>query len=307
MNLGRVLSGLAIATLCAVCLAYVAHSFRWTEIVELLASARMSQILLGSSLAIVPYFWLRTLRWVLLLRTTGHPVPVARVFEFTAFAVGVAVLTPASAAEAIKVELLKRKGLADRAFGYSSFAAERVLDGLVLILIGAAGAVHSGLLGTPAQSAALAGATALAVVVLCGFMLGRRRARAPGFLAAVIDTFTLGYRAYAPALAISLLGWLCIGLGWQACFSSLSLEISLSGTLTVMALSTILSVLTFIPGGIGISEVSIAVLLELLGVEPAAAQTGALMIRAFGLWVLVLGLALSFATRYMANVAKTSS
>ena len=307
MKHGRVLSGLAIATLCVVCLAYVAHSFRWTEIGALLANARLSQMLLGSSLAIFAYLWLRTARWVLLLRATGHPVPVARAFEFTAFAVGIAVLTPASAAEALKVELLKRRGLAGRAFGYSSFAAERVLDGLVLILVGAAGAAQSGLLGTPAQSAGLAGAAVLAVAALCAFMLGRRRARAPGVLAALADTFTLGYRTYAPALAITLLGWLCIGLGWQACFSSLALEISLFGTLTVMALSTVLSVLTFIPGGIGISEVSIAVLLEWLGAAPAAAQAGALVIRAFGLWVLVLGVALSFAARYMANVAKTSS
>ena len=273
----------------------------------LFANARLPQMLFGSSLAILAYLVLRTARWVLLLRATGHPVPSARAFEVTAFAVGVAVLTPASAAEILKVELLKRRGLANRVSGYSSFAAERVLDGLVLLLTGAIGAAHSGLLGSPAQAAALAFAAVLSLAALGAFMLARRRPRAEGTLAAIVETFTLGYRVYAPALVITLLGWMCIGLGWQACFSSLALDVSLTGTLTVMALSTVLSVLSFIPGGLGISEVSIAVMLELLGVASTGAQAGALVIRAFGLWVLVLGLALAIAARYTANVAKTSS
>jgi len=304
---GRVLSGLVVAALCALCVAYVVTSFRWAEIGALLAHAKGSQMLIGSTLAIVAYFWLRTARWVVLLRATGHAVPLASAFEFTAFAVGVAVLTPASAAEMLKVELLKRKLLADRVSGYSAFAVERVLDGLVLVLIGAGGALQYGVLGGPRLTVVLAAACALALAALGAFMLGRRRSGVQDAVSIFLGTFTLGYRVYAPVLGITVLGWLTVGLGWQACFSSLALEVSLPGTLTVMALSTVLSVLTFIPGGIGISEVSIAVLLEMLGEAPASAQAGSLVIRAFGLWVLVLGLAFWTAARYFAKVAKTSS
>ncbi|MGH8676548.1 MAG: lysylphosphatidylglycerol synthase domain-containing protein, partial [Burkholderiales bacterium] len=248
MRPARLLFGLAVAALCAACIAYVVHSFRWAEILAVVANAQVPQMLLGASLAIVAYLWLRTARWVLLLRAMGHPVPVSSAFEFTAFAVGIAVLTPASAAEMLKVELLERQSLGERVSGYSSFAAERVLDGLVLVVVGGAGALQSGLLEGSGQSAAVTAACALAAAALCAFMLGRRRASASGVLGTLLGTFTLGYRIYGPALAITVAGWLCIAIGWQACFSSLAVEISFHGTLTVMALSTVLSVLTFIPG-----------------------------------------------------------
>lgn len=271
------------------CLWYVLRTFNWDEIGRLLGRTDPTMALLGSSAGLLAYYFLRAARWHLLLREAGTPTPFARVFEATAFSVGVAILTPASAAEALKVEMLKRNLLTDRVSGYSSFAAERILDGVVLALFGLAGAQQAGLFpGSWIPAVLLAGGVAGALA-LAGLMRAR------------------GYRLGVPVLAVTVLGWLAIGAGWHLCFRALAIEVSFSGTLTVLALSTILSVVTLVPGGIGVSEVSITALLQLLGVEAALAQAGSLVIRAFGLWALVLGLALWAAARYVGKVPKMSS
>jgi glycosyltransferase 2 family protein len=289
MSARRIVIALLAALLCGGCLAYIVLTYRWQEIGALLARADLPQALAGSTVAILAYFWLRAARWHYMLRAAERPVPFARVFQATALSVGVAVLTPASAAEALKVELLKRDLLTDRVTGYTSLVAERVLDGVVLALVGLAGVYQAGLFPQ----------SAIAPILLAGGVLGA--------LALGIFMRLRGQRLPASVLVVTLLGWLAIGIGWHACFRSLSIEVSFAGTATVMALSTILSVLSFVPGGIGVSEVSITALLELLGVAPAPAQAGSLAIRLFGLWVLALGLALWAGARYVGNVPKTSS
>jgi uncharacterized membrane protein YbhN (UPF0104 family) len=274
---------------CLACLWYVLRTFNWGAIGRLLGGADLPLALLGSTVGLLAYYFLRAARWHLLLRDAGTPTPFARVFEATAFSVGVAVLTPASAAEALKVEMLKRNLHTDRVTGYSSFAAERILDGVVLALCGLAGVQQAGLFPGSWVSEILLAGGVLGAVALAGLMSAR------------------GYRLQAPVLAVTVLGWLAIGAGWHVCFRALAIEVSFSGTLTVLALSTILSVLTLAPGGIGVSEVSITALLQLLGVEAALAQAGSLVIRAFGLWALVLGLALWAAARYVGKVPKMSS
>ena len=274
---------------CLACLWYVVRTFNWGEIGRLLGGADLPLALFGSTVVLLAFYFLRAARWHLLLREAGTPTPFARVFEATALSVGVAILTPASAAEALKVEMLKRDMHTDRASGYSSFFAERILDGVVLALVGLAGVQQAGLFpGSWITEILLAGGV-VGAVALAALMSAR------------------GYRLQAPVLAVTVLGWLAIGAGWQLCFRALAIDVSFAGTLTVLALSTILSVLTLAPGGIGVSEVSITALLQLLGVEAALAQAGSLIIRAFGLWALVLGLALWAAARYVGKVPKMSS
>jgi glycosyltransferase 2 family protein len=275
--------------LCLACLWYVLRTFNWGEIGRLLGGADLPMALLGSAATLLAFYFLRAARWHLLLREAGTPTPFARVFEATAFSVGIAILTPASAAEALKVEMLKRNLHTDRATGYSSFAAERILDGVVLALFGLAGVQQAGLFRGSWISEILLAGGVLGALALAGLMSAR------------------GYRLRAPVLAVTVLGWLAIGAGWHLCLRALAIDVSFFGTLTALALSTILSVITFVPGGIGVSEVSITALLQLLGVEAALAQAGSIMIRAFGLWALLLGLALWAGARYVGKVPKMSS
>jgi uncharacterized membrane protein YbhN (UPF0104 family) len=281
--------GVLATALCAACVFYIFRTYRWDEVGRLLAGGDMAMMFIGSSLGIVAYYGLRAARWHLMLRAAGKPAPFASVFEATTLSVGIAVLTPASAAEAIKVEMLKRNLLTDRATGYSSFISERVLDGVVLALVGLAGVQRASLFSGSWIPEILLGGGLLGALVLAGIARSR------------------GHRVPAAVVVVTLLGWLAVGAAWHACFAGLKIEVPFAGTLTVMALSTILSVLSFIPGGIGVSELSIAALLELLGAPTPAAQAGSLAIRVLTLWVLALGLALWGAARYVGKVPNTSS
>jgi len=90
-------------------------------------------------------------------------------------------------------------------------------------------------------------------------------------------------RKYAPhVLAISLAGWLLVGLQWY--FVGLALRMQL-GFLEYLLLQPLLSSLMFVPitpAGLGIMESASVIVLYMLGVEPSIAVVFAVMTRLSG-------------------------
>jgi len=63
------------------------------------------------------------------------------------------------------------------------------------------------------------------------------------------------------------------------------------GAVWLISLVTLGVLLSFIPGGVGISEVLAAAALTNMGILSGTAQTGALMLRMYALMVVLFGLA----------------
>jgi uncharacterized membrane protein YbhN (UPF0104 family) len=57
-----------------------------------------------------------------------------------------------------------------------------------------------------------------------------------------------------------------------------------------MSVATMISILSLVPGGLGISEVSITQILKEFGFAPVDAQVGAIVLRLFSLVALAFGL-----------------
>jgi len=92
-------------------------------------------------------------------------------------------------------------------------------------------------------------------------------------------------------MLLTIAGWFIIGFGWQITLNSIKIEIGFFETLAMVAVVSIINILSLIPGAIGISEVSISLYLGMAKqMSIVEAQSGALIIRLYGLMIIILGI-----------------
>jgi uncharacterized protein (TIRG00374 family) len=91
------------------------------------------------------------------------------------------------------------------------------------------------------------------------------------------------------AFVYSALVWLIEGLILWVSFLSIGISISIAFSVTIVAFTTLIAVLTFLPGGLGSSEaVSVLVFTKLFNLSIAEVMSAAILSRLFGYWVYVL-------------------
>jgi len=234
----------------------------------------------------------RAWRWHVYLRVAGAAVPAARsAFVFAAGLAGT--ITPGKLGEGLKGELLLHSHGIPYRRSLAAVYAERVTD---LTALGALVAVGGGWL-----SLAAAGFVAALVLVVRLPLLDRFRpvaeARAtaegllrPGLLAAMSLVATASW--FLECLA----AWLVLrGAG---------IELSLAEAVTAFSVASLAGALSFLPGGLGVAEGSMAGILRAFGAAPAAAAAGTLLVRLATLWFAV---SIGFAALALEGVRRGAS
>jgi uncharacterized membrane protein YbhN (UPF0104 family) len=267
--------------------AYIATTFQWREVLKLLARANLAWFLLGSGTAILGYWVVRAFRWRYLMSGMQVKVGFLDLYLCSSVALSLSVLTPLQSGEALKVELLRKYGGFGRLPGYSAFALERVADLYVVIAIGAVALLSPS--GSVTRAALLLALfMALPIAAYVGLHKIHWRGRAGEFVRhlqqGIGDPATL-----AVFLLSTFLSWGIVALGWQACLASLSIVLGFTDMLGLLSVVTLASILSFIPGGLGIAEAGITEFLIRYGVDAPRAQAGALMLRGFSILVILLG------------------
>lgn len=91
------------------------------------------------------------------------------------------------------------------------------------------------------------------------------------------------------ATSLSLCAWLFECVGFYLVIRALGLNAPMSGAIFIYAFSTIAGAISMLPGGLGLTEVSMSALLRsLLKIERATSVAATLIIRAVTLWFAVL-------------------
>lgn len=245
-------------------------------------------------------YGLRFLKWELLLRAASIEVPRAANARLY-FACLAMVVTPARLGELYKLVFLRK---------LHGVAASRSLPPLVLERITDALAVLALAIVQPVEGpfALLAVLVAVVAIVVVADVLGRPawRARVMGLLGALpglrsrrarIDDLLTGHadllhvRHFAPAMAFSVAAWWAECVGLVILVEALGSSLGLVDGTWIYALSTLLGNLTFLPGGLGGTEVSLLALLQSAGIDEAAAVAATALVRGATLWfAVVLGL-----------------
>ena len=249
-------------------------------------------------LALVNYV-LRLVRWSLYLAHTGLAVPLRiRVLTFLAgFALSI---TPGKLGELIKSYLLRESCGIPVTRSAPIVIAERVTDLLALLILGLAGVAFYGV----ARSMVVAGAAVIAVgfvvlawprlahVVIALVCRPRPLQRFAPRLLGMYDGLAtlLRPRPLSWATALALIAWLAECVGFSLIISGFpGAAVPLGLATLIYAATTIAGALSFLPGGLLVTEASMTLLLieSSGGMDQATAVAATILTRLATLWFAV--------------------
>jgi len=252
---------------------------------DVLRKVDIAWLLLGGLGAVAIQTTFRSMRSMVLLRALDHQLPFFEIYRTTVFAAGVNCLTPFQAGELLRAEMWHAHGIT-RHSGYGVVVIERVLDLATIILLAQLALVFDSSL-RPALPIhyLLPGLLVLAGVAVAGFLvlrsLAARRPAVDRWYRPLRQCATCP-RALSIAVLFGLAAWTAVGTGWWFAFHSTGARLGLSQSIAALSVSTLASLMTFVPAGLGVAESSVAFILSCTGVPSATALAGALLLRLYG-------------------------
>jgi glycosyltransferase 2 family protein len=256
-------------------------------------------VILGLSLF---NYLLRFMRWEFYLRRLGYAVPLtANIaiylagFGFTA--------TPGKVGEAVRAVYLKRFSVT-YVHGLAAFFVERLVDMLAIVVVASLAAY------TFASTRWLVGITLLVTFAsiplihspaVLGWFEHRRQNLGPGRLRSVGEQLLNLVRASAALLRsgplyagflLGLLAWFAEGYALYFVLDRLGMETPVLLAAGIYGVSVLAGAVSFVPGGLGGTELVMGSLLILTGVDAPIAVSSVIIIRLATLWFAVaIGLA----------------
>ena len=252
---------------------------------DALADFRWGLFPLALALTFVNYV-VRFGRWELYLRRLGIVVPTARSF-WIFFAGQTMTLSPGKVGEVLKSVLLKRSFDVPIRRSAPIVLVERITDGLGVVLIAAVAGAFAAesrvvIAVTVAGAAALVLAVRLPVLDRFGPLAEARAAASELLRPALLAGMTL----------VSAAAWFCECLAAYVCVRGLGLDVSLADVSLAFSVAGLAGAITFVPGGLGVTEAGFTGLLRVLAdVSAAGAAAATVLTRLATLWFAVtLGL-----------------
>lgn len=226
-------------------------------------------------------YLLRFLRWHWYLGRLRIQLPLAR--SVSIFLAGMSMaISPGKIGEALKCVLLLRSF--DVPVGRSApvVFAERLTDLFGVAILASLGAVAVGTTESwPLVVIAVAAGLALAALVRAPFFFRLVRLPDAGDAAARL----LDLRSLAAMSALAAVSWFFECLAAYVCFRGLGLDVSIEEAVVAFTLASLAGALSFLPGGIGVTEASMTGLLQVLaGVGRVGATAGTVIVRLVTLW-----------------------
>ncbi len=294
MNLRRATRGIIIAAMLSA-LVYAALA-ALTDTQSIAASLRgfpLSTLAWMFALTLGCYL-LRAARWWYLMRFIGHPMS-GRDAVYTQLSGMTMTVTPGKVGEVLKAYLAREFAGLPMASGVAVVFCERLADLIAVIALsaGAISVLGSSLPALVIIAVAVAGGTALLNSKRFHAIALRAAERQPwlrthhGSAAVVSGTVRtmLAPRPLVTSTVISVVAWSLEGVAFALCIRALGFDgLSVAAAVAVYAISTILGALTFLPGGIGLTEASMAGLLIAAGMSGADASAATLLIRVVTMW-----------------------
>lgn len=262
------------------------------------SSFQWAYLPLISGLTVLNYV-LRWLKWDYFLRYLKMGQGVSRGDSGLMFTAGmVMAVTPGKVGEVFKSALLKRVNSTPITASAPIVLVERITDGIAMLLLMALGLT----LYPPAWSAFVL----LVVLTVAGVVLAQNRPLchwlidrvggvplgakiAPRLTTLYASTHQLlHWRVLLGATVLSVVSWGCECIAFYYVLVALGVPgtpLLLLQATFIFAASTLLGLVSFLPGGLGASEISSVGLLNVLvGMSAAAATTATIIIRFATLW-----------------------
>lgn len=249
----------------------------------------MVMLLLGAGCYLV-----RALRWGALMRVAGHPMRVKDAL-YAHLAGQTMSISPGRVGEVLKPWLSRELAGLPMSRGIALVFAERVADLIAVCILSMGGltVLGGGSLWLVLGLGAIVAGTLVASSgwfhrLALGVMERQERARKHhGAAKAISETIraSLDWRVLVWSVSASVLAWGLEGIGFALCLKALGFPaLTTASAVSVYAVSTIVGTLTFLPGGIGLTEASMAGILVAMGMEASVASAATLVTRVATLW-----------------------
>lgn len=239
-------------------------------------------------------YFIRALRWRYLLRVTGHRLGLSDSVYIQLSGMTMTV-TPGKAGEVLKAFLAREIADVPMGTGIALVFSERLSD------VVAVTALSVGAIGVFSGAEYALGIAA--VVLIAGIVvLGSKRAHNfvltllsrqswlrehQDSVGAVSDAIrvAMALRVLALSVGLSALAWASEGIAFAICLRTFGFDgLSVPASVAVYTISTLLGALTFLPGGIGLTEASLAGLLVTSGMSAQDAAAATVLTRVVTLW-----------------------
>jgi len=284
-------SKMALPAVIAVVAYFLLIIFGDTDLViASIGAIHVSMYLLLLLLSLLSYF-LRMMRWVIFMRHLSVEMSLSThsIIYFSGYAL---TLTPGRIGETVRSVFLKKLGVCYPKT-FAAFFSERFLDVLVVSSLSGLGILYF-----PEYQS---GAVIFYMIVVVVYFLARtrlpqyfvRRSRIKAVSEHVCEFLAFIHRFLANDMMfrvfpITLLAWLCQALALYILLYSMGYAMNMVLVIGVYAFSILLGAMSSVPGGVGVSETSLALLLNLSGVDAANASAAAIINRVTTLWFAVV-------------------
>lgn len=240
-------------------------------------------------------YLVRSVRWRYLVGVAGHEIGAVDAV-YVQFAGMTMTVTPGKVGEVLKAFLARDIAGLPMGRGVALVFGERLADVVAVTALstGAVGvfansgpallvAVASLVAGIAILSSRRFHRLALDVALRQGWMKRHHESAA-----AVSDTVrrSMALRPLVTSVLLSAIAWSCEGIAFALCIRALGFDgLGLPASVAVYAISTLVGAFTFLPGGIGLTEASLAGLLVATGMAAGPASAATLLIRLVTLWM----------------------
>lgn len=239
-------------------------------------------------------FVLRALRWGRLMGILGYPVSV-RDALYLHIAGQTMSVTPGRVGEVLKPWLAREVAGMPMSRGIPLAFAERVADliAVSLLALGGLSALGGATWVLVAGIAVVVGGTALAgsawfhSLALRVVRHQEWARKHESSAQAISDTLqrALRWRTLAWSVPVSVVAWGLEGVGFALCLQAFGFDaLGLLAEVSVYGVATIAGAFSFLPGGIGLTEASMAGILMAAGMAVASASAATLITRVATLW-----------------------
>ncbi|MCK5021254.1 MAG: flippase-like domain-containing protein [Candidatus Peribacteraceae bacterium] len=290
ISLRRIITSFISLVVLVFCINYILKNFQWIEILQMLKNVNLIWLFVGGGLSILVHFAFRTLRWSFILKNLKIDIKFFDLYIYNSISIFLSIVTPARSGGILKVELLKRYDLIKRIPGYSSFILESIFDLFLVFSVAMTSLIIKLDLAASYKYIHLMFGIAVVVFFVCAFAIQKRKFK--GKTGEFICQLKASFQNTKTLLLIVLLticSWVFVAVGWQVCLYSIDIHIGFLNSVALASIINITCLLSFIPGGIGVSEAGIAELLIRFGYESIEAQTGAIVLRFYSILIIFLG------------------
>lgn len=261
---------------------FILNIFDLEDLWLFLNELKIIRFVIVNSVLLLLYWFLRTLRWRLLLQERrNEEFSLFELYKIIIFSLSIAVISPFQSGEVLKIAMLKEQNSNyDVGFLTKVFFVEKIQDFLFLFFVFFIGSYFYGV--NLIEKIRLNNLVLFLLIVLQFFLLG-------------VSLYLLKKHEIAFGKAIffsffyTVLSWFAMGFIWHNSLICVGLDVSVFQIQMLISTIMLATLFSFLPAGIGAAEVSAFVIFTELGVVEQTAKLGVISLRMMGLYSVFFG------------------